>query len=117
MVKLISYAHEIRNLMEQQGVSASISLKTLQTFIDKPRFLRLGGRLKKSTLHYQKVHQMILPSNHHFIKLVVSAEHISLHQPGPQIVKASLREGYWIPRIRLLVKTATQQLMGELPST
>jgi len=72
---------------------------------------------------------MILPSNHHFTKLVVSAEHIQLHHAGPQLLTASLREKYWIPRIRNLVKSvicqcltsykfkaqATQQLMGELP--
>ena len=63
--------------------------------------------------------------------MVVSAEHIRLHQAGPQLLIASLRGKYWIPKIRNLVKTvthqcltcyrfkaqATQQLMGELPST
>jgi len=74
---------------------------------------------------------MILPSNHYFTKLVVSAEHIRLHHAGPQLLIASLRERYWIPRIRNLMKTvihqgltcytfkaqATQQQMGELPLT
>ena len=77
------------------------------------------------------MHQMILPSNHHFTRLVVSAEHIRLSHAGLQLQIASLWEKYWIPRIRNLVKTvihqclicykfkaqATQQLMGELPST
>jgi hypothetical protein len=72
---------------------------------------------------------MSLPSNHHFTKLVVSAEHIRLQHAGPQLLTASLREKYWIPRIRNLVKSVihqwltcynfnaqtTQQLMGELP--
>jgi len=131
MVQQISYAQEIRNLMEQQGVSASISLKTLHPFIDKEGILRVGGRLQQSTLPFQTLHQMILPLNHHFTKLVVSAEHIRLHHAGTQLLIASLRERYWIPRIRNLVKTvihqcltcyrfkvqATQQVMGELPST
>jgi len=74
---------------------------------------------------------MILPSNHHFTQLVVSAEHIRLHHAGPLFLIASLRERYWIPRIRNLVRTvihqcltcyrfkaqATQQLMCELPSS
>ena len=52
-----------------------------------------------------------------------------LHHAGPQLLTASLREKYWIPRIRNLVNSvihqcltcykfkaqATQQLMGELP--
>ena len=131
MVQQISHAHEMRNLMEQQEVEASSFLKTLHLFIDKEVLLRVGGRLQQSTLPYQTMHQMILPSTHNFTKLDVSAEHIRLHHDGPQNLIAFLRQRYWIPRMRTLVRTviqqcltcyrikahATQQLMGELPST
>jgi len=90
MVQQISYAQEMKNLMEQQEVAASSSLKTLHPFIDKEGLLRVGGRLQQSTLPYQTLHQMILPSNHHFTKLVVSAEHIRLQHVGPQLLIASL---------------------------
>ena len=113
--------------MEQQEVASISSLKTLHPFIDQEGLLRVG--LQQSTLPYQARQQMILPSNHHFTKLVVSAEHIRLHHAGPQLLTASLCEKYWIPRIRNLVKSiihqcltcykfkaqATQQPMGELP--
>jgi hypothetical protein len=129
MVQQISYAQEIKDLMEQQEVAATSSLKTLHPFIDQEGLLRVGG-LQQSTLPYQTVHQLILPASLHFTKLIVSAEHIRLHHAGPQLLIASLREKYWIPRIRNLVQTvihhcltcykfkaqATQQLMGELPS-
>ena len=117
--------------MEQQEVATSSPVKTLHTFIDKEGFLRVGGRLQQSTLPYQVMHQMILSANHHFTKVVVSAEHLSLHHAGPQLWIASLQEMYWIPRFRKLVKTfnhqcltcykikvqASQQLMSALPST
>jgi len=75
------------------------------------------------------MHQMILYPDHHFTKLVFSAEHIWLHHAEPQLLTASLREKFWIPRIRNLVRSvihqclpyykfkaqATQQLIGELP--
>jgi len=131
IVQQISYAQEKRNLIGKQEVAASSTLNTLHPFIDKDGLLRVGGRLQQSTIPYQIMHQMILPSNHHFTQLVVSAEHIRLHHTWPQLLIASLRETYWIPRIRNLVKTviyqcitcyrfkaqATQLLMGELPST
>jgi hypothetical protein len=77
------------------------------------------------------VHPVILHPNHHFTQLVVSAEHIRLHHAGPQFLIASLRQRYWIPRIRNVVKAiiyqclpcyrfkaqASKQLMGELPPT
>ena len=130
MVQQILYAQEIKDLREQQEVAFSSSLKTLHSFIDKEGLLRVGGRLQQSTLPYQAMHQMILLANH-FTKLIVSAEHLRLHHAGPQLLIASLREKYWIPRTRNLVKTvnhqcltcykfkaqASQQLMGELPST
>jgi len=53
MVQQISYAQEIRNLMEQQEVAASGSLNILHPFIDKEGLLREGGRLQQSTLPYQ----------------------------------------------------------------
>ena len=115
--------------MEHQELAAISSLKTLHPFIDQEGLLRVGGRLQQSTLPYQAMHQMILPPNH-FTKLVVSAEHTRLHHAGPQPLTASLREQFWIPRIRNLVRTtihhcltcykfkaqATSQFMGELPA-
>jgi len=111
MIQQISYAQEMKDLMEQQEVTASSSLKTLHPFIDKKGLLRVGGRLQQSMLPYQAMHQMILPSNHHLTKLVVSAEHIRLHHAGPQLLIAYLREKYWIPRIKNLVKTVVHQCL------
>jgi hypothetical protein len=99
-------------------------------FIDQEGIIRVGGRLQQSTLPYQAMHQIILPASHHLTKLIVSAEHIRLLHAGPQLLIASLREKYWIPRLRNVVRTVThqcltcyrfkaqanQQLMGELPS-
>jgi hypothetical protein len=130
VVQQSSYAQEFRELTETQEVAVNSCLNSLHPFIDKDGLLRVGGRLRHSTLPYQTIHQMILPANHHFSKLVVSAEHIRLLHAGPQLLIASLREKYWIPRIRNVVKIvihqclicyklkaqATQQLMGELPS-
>ena len=79
--------------MEQQEVASTSSLKTLHPFIDQEGLLRVG-RLQQSTLPYQAMHQMILPPNHHFTKLFVSAEHIRLHHAGPQLLTASLCEKY-----------------------
>jgi hypothetical protein len=44
-----------------------------------------------------------LPPNHHFTRLVISAEYTRFHHGGPQLT-ASLHEKFWIPRIRNLMK-------------
>jgi hypothetical protein len=83
---------KIKDLMEQQEVATSSSLKTLHPFIDQEGLLKVGERLQQSTLPYQAIHQMILPASQHFTILIVSAEYIRLHHAGPQLLTASLRE-------------------------
>jgi hypothetical protein len=111
MVQQISYSQEIKQMMEQQAFISTSSLKTLHAFIDQEGSIRVGGRLQQSALPYQAIHQMILPSSHHFTKLVVSSERLRLHHAGQQILTAFLRERYCLPRIRNLVKTATHQCL------
>ena len=43
MVQQISYEQEVKDLIEQQEVSTSSSLKTLHPFIGKESLLRVGG--------------------------------------------------------------------------
>jgi len=83
MVQQVSYAQEIKELEEKQEVTVNSALKTQHPFIDNEGLIRVGGRLQQSTLPYQIRHQMILPANHHFLKLIVSAEHIRLLHAGP----------------------------------
>jgi hypothetical protein len=59
MIQQISYAKEMKDLMQNQEFAATSSLKTLHPFSDQEG-LRLGGRLQQSTLTYQVMHQMIL---------------------------------------------------------
>jgi hypothetical protein len=82
-------------------------------------------------LPYDAIHQLILPSDHHFTRLVFSAEHTRLLYAGPQLLIASIRQRFWIPHIKNLTKSvihqfltcyklkvqAFTQLMGELPSS
>jgi len=77
----------MKNLMKQQEVEASSSLKTFHPFIDKESVLRLGRRLQNSMLPYHTMNGKNLPSKQHFKKLVVSAEHICLHHVAKSIIK------------------------------
>jgi len=85
------FPQEMKNLMNQQEIETSISLKTLHPFIEKEGLLRVGGNLQQSTLPYKKMHQMNLPSPHHFTQMFVSAEHRSLYYAGPLHLIPSLQ--------------------------
>jgi hypothetical protein len=126
-----SYAQEVTDLLNSQEVLTTSSVKTLHPFVDQESLISVEGRLQQLVLPFHTKHPVILHLNHHFTKLVISAEHIRLHHAGSQLLIASLRERYWIPRIENVVKPiiqqclpcyrfkaqAAQQLMGKLPST
>jgi hypothetical protein len=57
------------------------------------------------------MHPVILHPDHHFTKLIVSAEHIRLHHAGPQLLIVSLHQKYWIPRIMNVVKAIIYQCL------
>ena len=94
IVQQESYTQDLKELGEKQVVAANSVLKTLHPFIDNEGLIRFGGRLQHSTLPYQTRHQVILQAYHHFSRLILSAEQISLHHAGPQLLIASLREKY-----------------------
>jgi hypothetical protein len=128
-VQQAAYTQELQELAEQQEVAKTSYLKLLHPIIDKQGVMRVGGRLQQANVPFQTMHQVILPHNRHFTKLLVSSEHIRLHHAGSQLL-ISLRDNYWIPRVKVLVRTvihqcltcyklkakASQQLMGELPA-
>jgi hypothetical protein len=72
MVQHISYAQEMKDLIEQKEIASSSSLKTLHTFIDKEGLLRVGGRLQQSTPPHQAMHQMI------YFQIILSTLHTCL---------------------------------------
>jgi len=104
-VQQILYGQEIKDLLECQEVSTTSSLRTLHLFIADEGIRRVEGRLQQSTFPYYVIYQIILPPKHYFSKLIASSGHIRLHHAGPQLLMASLREKYWIPRIQDVVKT------------
>ena len=44
-------------------------------FLDGAGILRVGGRLQNSSSDYQSKHQLLLPSNHHVTKLLITDVH------------------------------------------
>ncbi|XP_029674527.1 uncharacterized protein LOC115242403 [Formica exsecta] len=96
---------------------------------DPQGILRVGGRLKHSLLAYDERHPVILPGSSHLTRLIIEACHRRTLHGGVQLTLGSIRQQYWIPRGRQLVKevirwcvtcirwraASQQQIMGDLP--
>lgn len=132
LIKLAQYdtfAHDIKTLKEGKFLHA-ILLKQLNPFLDPYGIMRVGGRLEKANIHYDKKHPIILHNDHKFTRVIIYNEHIKHLHGGCQTVLYSLRETYWILRGRSAVRNVlnkcikcfrvrprtTPNYMGNLPS-
>jgi hypothetical protein len=97
------YAQEICDLSKKGQVSSKSQLQPLHPFLDKEGYIRVGGRLQHSHLPYDCEHQLILPPAHHITELIIMNEHLRLLHAGPQLLSASLRQQYWILRIKQVI--------------
>ncbi|XP_062542481.1 uncharacterized protein LOC134210452 [Armigeres subalbatus] len=101
----------------------------LALFVDKDGIIRVGGRLKYSSIPYDGKHQILLPEKHHVTEILVRQLHIDNFHVGQRGLLAILRERYWPIKARLLIKrivskcyvcfrhnpSPVNQFMGDLP--
>ncbi|GFS93322.1 integrase catalytic domain-containing protein [Trichonephila clavipes] len=121
---------EIQLLKKKHPLPNSSKLLPLGIFLDTDGIIKVGGRLKNSSLSPIQKHSILLPKSHHLTNLVIQYfNHINLHC-GPQLTLCCIRQKFWIPFGRgvigrLLSKCKTcfrfkaklgVQLMGNLPA-
>ena len=58
------------------------AILNLLPYLDQDGILRVGGRLHRSDLPFNAMHQMILPKRHHFTKLIIENVHQSNGHAG-----------------------------------
>lgn len=89
------FAPEIRALKQLNRVDKGSRLLSLNPFLDEENILRVGGRLRKASLHFDNKHQILLPSNHKLTKLIILHEHHKQLHAGPQALLATIRMRFW----------------------
>ena len=68
----------------------------LRPFLEGAGILRVGGRPQNSSSDYQSKHPLLLPSEHHVTKLLITDVRESVGHLGQGYVLTSLRQQYWI---------------------
>ncbi|XP_068143524.1 uncharacterized protein [Drosophila tropicalis] len=122
---------EHRCLQQKKSLATSSTILNLNPFIDASGVIRACGRVQQAAaLSYDERNPILLPVISPLSRLLVLFTHqISLHG-GSQLVVRLIRQRYWIPRLRNLVKSVVNsckvcviykrrlqsQLMGTLPS-
>ncbi|XP_075977746.1 uncharacterized protein LOC142977620 [Anticarsia gemmatalis] len=104
-------------------------LYKFNVFIDKSEILRVGGRLRNSSLSDDTKHPVIISHDSCLARLIVADAHEMTFHGGQQLMLNFIRTRYWITRVKGMVRahirscipciryaaTTKHQLMGELP--
>ncbi|XP_051167791.1 uncharacterized protein LOC127285698 [Leptopilina boulardi] len=124
-----TFSEEIDSLKNGRNIPKHSKLRNLNPFLDKAGILRVGGRLKHSSLVFSSKHPLILPKDSPLTPLYVNLAHkVSCHG-GPKLTLSILRNLVWIvgaaSLVRKLVRTCVPchrikprfptQLIGDLP--
>ncbi|XP_076384451.1 uncharacterized protein LOC143263146 [Megalopta genalis] len=128
MLQEIYFKTEILALRRQSDPYLHGKLAKLNPFLDQDELLRVGGRLKNSTLTYSQKHPILLPKSH-ITTCIIMNEHKNLLHAGAQTTLYSLRRTYWpidgrslvwrtihgCVRCRRASPPSVEYIMGNLP--
>ncbi|XP_053733153.1 uncharacterized protein LOC128765925 isoform X1 [Synchiropus splendidus] len=126
------YSQEIHKTLKR-GIllSPQSQLYKFDAFLDQDGILKVGGRLRNSSLPTFQKHPTLLPKNHHITKLIIAHYHSTIKHQGKGMTMNEIRaNGYWIPGLngtvaslihhcvtcRKLRGSTEEQRMADLPS-
>ncbi|XP_043471057.1 uncharacterized protein LOC122504184 [Leptopilina heterotoma] len=89
------FSEEIKQLKKEKCVHVKSDLRSLNPFLDNDGLLRVGGRLKNSSLTYSEKYPIILPKGHHVTTLIIREQHLMNLHGGTQLTLNSVRAKYW----------------------
>ena len=131
-VKITQHAHilsKLKTLTGRNKLGEAHSLDRLTTYIDSQGIIRVGRRLKFTSLPKDSEHRAILPRESIFIKLILRQAHLRTLYAGTQLTLGTIRLTHWIigdrAPVRLYIPKCVvcawnqgiraQQLISKLP--
>ncbi|GIY56295.1 reverse transcriptase [Caerostris darwini] len=127
-VQLENYCSDIQILKKNKPVPPHSKIYSLVPYVDDRGILRVKGRLEQAELFHNEKHPAILPKSK-FTDLIIMSEHIKSFHSGVVSTLSRVRNNFWIPRGRQVVKKViseclickkcalkpAKQLTGQLP--
>jgi hypothetical protein len=98
------YCDELSALKSNKVVSKESKIYTLEPFLDRHGIIRVGGRLLSAPIDYSAKYPAVIPKEHHMSEVVARHYHMIGGHCGREHLVALIREHFWIPGIRSLVK-------------
>jgi len=104
------FSKEFEALEKSSPLPRDSKLLDLRPVFDKElRIIRVTGRVSQSFQHLNIKPPILLPSDHHFVVLLVSHIHLKIHHSGFKATYAEIKKRFWIVKGRSVVK----KIMGK----
>lgn len=124
------FNQEITALNNGKELPAKSELDKLDPKLDQNGIVRVGGRIDRAKINYEMKHPPIIPHGSRLTELMVDYAHRATMHGGAQITLHFLRQKYWIPSLRNLLRSCIHkcvvcvrlnarlehQIMSELPA-
>ena len=99
------FSEEIATLNSKETLQGKSDLYRLDCFVDKNGLLRVGGRLRFTSLYSAYKHPVVLPKGAHVSELLIQDCHQYIkHQGRGMTINEVRARGYWVIGLNGLVK-------------
>lgn len=105
IVQRSAYGSEKADLQIKGAVGPRSKIVNLNPLLDDHDVLRVNGRVKGAPITGDARQQIILPKEHQVSSLIVRHTHFSIGHLGREHVLAKIREQFWIPGARILIRS------------
>ena len=88
----------MRKKLKGNQLTKNNKLYQLDVFIDTDGVVKVGGRLRHSSLSDSLKHPIVIPKEHQVTKLIIAHNHEKTKHQGKGFTANEIRSsGYWIP--------------------
>lgn len=95
-----AYSKEIASIKAKDTLPPKSAIASLHPILDSNGLLRVGGRIDKANISYEKKHPFIVPNGSRLAHLIISHAHQTCFHGGAQLTMRFIRNMYWIPKLR-----------------
>lgn len=103
LVQRSNFATDKTNLLKNNN--CSLKVQRLSPYVDDNDLIRVGGRLKHSSLSKGAKNPILLPKTHFITHLIIDFFHIKYLHAGPQLVQSLISQHFWILSARSLIRS------------
>lgn len=107
-----SFCDELNDLIKKQSVTKSSHIYKLSPYLDQDLLIRINGRIDAATAITEYARRpIILAKEHPLTALIVRQYHVEYKHQNQETIVCAIRQRYWIPHLRTLVKREKNKCM------